>query len=35
MMTQPITPEEARAALRTVDRERLRVIEQVDLPAWY
>ena len=35
MTTQPITPEQARAALRTVDRERLRVIEQVDLPAWY
>jgi hypothetical protein len=35
MMTQPITPEEAQAALRTVDRERLRVIENVDLPAWY
>lgn len=35
MTTRPITPEEAQAALRTVDRERLRVIEQVDLPAWY
>ena len=34
-MTQSITPEEAHAALRTVDRERLRVIEHVDLPAWY
>jgi MFS superfamily sulfate permease-like transporter len=34
-MDKPITPEEARAALRTVDRERLRVIDQVNLPAWY
>src|SRR5579862_3382021 len=34
-MAQSITPEEARAALRTVDRERLRVIDEVDLPAWY
>jgi hypothetical protein len=35
MTTQPVTPEQAQAALRTVDRERLRVIEQVELPAWY
>ncbi len=35
MTTQPITPEEAQAALGTVDRERLRVIAHVDLPAWY
>jgi hypothetical protein len=35
MMSQPITPEEAQAALRTVDRERLRVIDNVDLPRWY
>jgi MFS superfamily sulfate permease-like transporter len=34
-MSQQITPAEAQAALRTVDRERLRVIEHVDLPAWY
>jgi MFS superfamily sulfate permease-like transporter len=34
-MSQPITPAEAQAALRTVDRERLRVIDHVDLPAWY
>jgi hypothetical protein len=34
-MNRPITPEEAQAALRTVDRERRRVIEQVALPAWY
>jgi hypothetical protein len=35
MTTQPITPEEAQTALKTINRERLRVIEQVDLPAWY
>jgi hypothetical protein len=35
VMTQPITPAEAQAALRTVDRERLRVIDNVDLPTWY
>jgi MFS superfamily sulfate permease-like transporter len=34
-MAQSITPEEAQAALKTVDRERLRVIERVGLPAWY
>ena len=35
MTAQPMTPDEAQAALRTVDRERLRVIDEVDLPAWY
>jgi len=35
MTTQPITPEEAQTALKTINRERMRVIEQVDLPAWY
>lgn len=34
-MEQPITPQEARAALGTVDRGRLRVIEEIDLPRWY
>lgn len=34
-MDRPITPQEAQAALRTVDRERLRVIDQIHLPAWY
>jgi hypothetical protein len=35
MTDRPITAEEAQSALRTVDRERQRVIEQVDLPGWY
>ena len=35
MTAKPITPEEAQAALSTVERERLRVVEQVDLPSWY
>ncbi len=35
MTSQPITPEEAQAALRTVNRERRRVIEQIDVPTWY
>jgi MFS superfamily sulfate permease-like transporter len=34
-MGRSITPEEAQTALRTVDYERRRVIEQVDLPRWY
>jgi hypothetical protein len=34
-MEQRLTPQEARAALDTVDRGRLRVIEQIDLPRWY
>src|SRR5690348_320374 len=34
-MEQHLTPAEARAALDTVDRERLRVIEEIDLPRWY
>lgn len=35
MPGRQITPGEARAALRTAERERHRVIDQVDLPAWY
>lgn len=35
MTSRPITPEEAQAALRTAERERRRVIDQVDLPTWY
>ena len=34
-MQPEITPQEARAALETVDRERLRVIHEIDLPRWY
>jgi hypothetical protein len=34
-MEQRITPQEARAALATVDRGRLRVIAEIDLPRWY
>jgi hypothetical protein len=30
-----ITPQEARAALDAVDRGRLRVIDEIDLPRWY
>jgi hypothetical protein len=35
MTSQPISPEEAQAALRTVNRERRRVIDQIDVPTWY
>jgi len=35
MTSRPITPDEAQAALRTADRGRQSVIDQVDLPAWY
>ncbi len=34
MQTQ-ITPQEARAALDTIDRGRRRVIDEIDLPRWY
>lgn len=34
-MERHLTPEEARAALDTVDRGRLRVIAEIDLPRWY
>ena len=34
-MKQAITPAEARAALDTVDRSRLRVIDEIDVPRWY
>jgi hypothetical protein len=30
-----ITPQEASAALDTIDRGRLRVIAEIDLPSWY
>jgi hypothetical protein len=34
-METRVTPQEARAALDTLDRDRLRVIEEIDLPRWY
>jgi hypothetical protein len=34
-MEAHVTPEEARAALDTVDRDRLRVIDEIELPRWY
>jgi hypothetical protein len=34
-MESQITPQEARAALDTIDRGRRRVIEEIDLPRWY
>jgi len=34
-MQSDITPQEAQAALHAVDRGRLRVIEEIDLPRWY
>jgi hypothetical protein len=34
-MEHHVTPLEARAALDTVERSRLRVIEEIDLPGWY
>jgi hypothetical protein len=34
-MEDSMTSDEAHAALRTIDRERSRVIEQISLPPWY
>src|SRR5258707_1093391 len=34
-MQRPVTPLEARAALETIERGRLRVIDEIDLPGWY
>jgi hypothetical protein len=34
-MQSQITPQEARAALDTIDRGRRRVIDEIDLPRWY
>jgi hypothetical protein len=34
-MEQQVTPVEARAALDAIDRSRLRVIDEIDLPRWY
>jgi hypothetical protein len=35
LMERNVTPLEARAALETIERGRLRVIDEIDLPAWY
>src|SRR3954452_22844643 len=34
-MERPVTTPEAHAALDTIERGRLRVIEQIDVPRWY
>jgi hypothetical protein len=34
-MEQPVGPVEARAALDAVERGRLRVIDEIDVPQWY
>lgn len=34
-MERHVTPLEARAALDTIERGRLRVIDEIDLPNWY
>jgi hypothetical protein len=34
-MEQPVTPLEARAALDAIERGRMRVIDEIDLPRWY
>jgi hypothetical protein len=34
-MKRDVTPLEARVALETVERGRLRVIDEIDLPRWY
>jgi hypothetical protein len=34
-MEAHVTPQEARAALDTVERDRLRVIDEIELPRWY
>jgi hypothetical protein len=34
-MEEPVTPLDARVALDTVERGRLRVVEQIDVPWWY
>jgi hypothetical protein len=34
-MQTPVTPQEARAALDTIERGRRRVIDEIDLPRWY
>jgi hypothetical protein len=34
-METRVTPQEARAALETIERDRLRVIDEIELPRWY
>jgi hypothetical protein len=34
-METPVTPNEAQGALNTIERSRLRVIEEIDVPWWY
>jgi hypothetical protein len=34
-MESNLTPQEAHAALAAIDRGRLRVVEEIDLPQWY
>ena len=34
-MERPVTPSEAQAALDTIERRRLRVIDEIDVPWWY
>jgi hypothetical protein len=34
-MERPVTPSEAQVALDTIERSRLRVIDEVDVPGWY
>src|ERR1700730_16687977 len=34
-METRVTPQEARAALDAIDRDRLRVIDEIELPRWY
>lgn len=35
LMEHPVTPLEAHAALDAIERSRLRVIDEIDLPRWY
>jgi hypothetical protein len=34
-METPVTPSDAQAALDTIERSRLRVIDEIDVPTWY
>jgi hypothetical protein len=34
-MQRPVTPNEARSALDTIERSRRRVIDEIDVPWWY
>jgi hypothetical protein len=35
VMPQEMSPSEARVALAAIEREQLRVVEEIDLPRWY